>query len=288
MRVSDLLVSMTTAICFLGLPDSAHGEAPSVMVYQGFLSSAGGQAITDVVSITFRLYDSKVGGNMLWEETHDNVNVESGLFTLVIGTKVPLDPALFSAPDRFLGVAVNNGTEMTPRQEIGSVPYSLQCIQAEDARTLAGHGPDYFARASDIKPADITVGLDFNQNTNSVRLSTKAQDITSVTISAPTSGWIQVTITGQFIAYHDSNNCDTFTCQAAVSLTSGKYDGSHGITWVTQSCSTDKNAFSTMAMFQVDQGDTTIYYTALATNSWASYCNLNNAIISALFVPHKY
>jgi len=69
------------------------------------------------------------GESPLFAEDHENVGLDNGIFSIRIGTGMPVSgafgPELFSATNRYLQVHIN-GERLSPRQPIGSVPYAFQ------------------------------------------------------------------------------------------------------------------------------------------------------------------
>jgi hypothetical protein len=77
--------------------------------------------------MTFRLYDSPTGGPPVHTETLTGVLVRDGLFTVLLGDAAdnPINAAAFQKP-LDVGIQVENGAEMVPRQRIAPVPYAVQ------------------------------------------------------------------------------------------------------------------------------------------------------------------
>ena len=100
-----------------------------LLQYQGRLTDPGtGEAVADgVYPISFRLYNVESGGSWLWMETED-VSVQGGLFSTVLGDAIPLDPDLFNGQALWLGVKVGADTEATPRQQVLPVAYALGLV----------------------------------------------------------------------------------------------------------------------------------------------------------------
>jgi hypothetical protein len=113
-------------ISFLVCVVPAWAQAPNLVNYQGVLKDSGGNPLTGTYSITFSLYSVSSGGTALWTETQGSVSVSNGLFSVLLGSVTPLTPSEFSGTNRWLGVTVGGDPEMTPRQRIASVPYSLR------------------------------------------------------------------------------------------------------------------------------------------------------------------
>ena len=114
------------------------GAIPQQINYQGHLTRPDGTALDSTLSITFAIYDAEFGGAVLWAENHPSVNVEDGLFHVLLGSDTPLTD-LFSA-DRWLGIAVGGDAEMTPRQQIVSVAhaYRVGTVDGASGGTISG------------------------------------------------------------------------------------------------------------------------------------------------------
>jgi hypothetical protein len=131
-----------------------------VLHYQGRLldPATGNPKPNGIYSMTFRIYNTEVGGGPLWSETK-SVAVNNGLFSVLLGDTVALDPAIFNGQALWLGVTVGSDPEAIPRQRIAHSPYALHSQHASQASELGGFPPDAFARAvHEHSGADITSG----------------------------------------------------------------------------------------------------------------------------------
>ncbi len=95
---------------------------PSHFVYEGRLYDAKGNIYQGEAEFIIRLYDLPEGGTPIWEEGR-LVDVKDGFFSIEMGKKVAL-PEPLPLP-LWLGVEVNSAGEMSPRLEIGTVPFSM-------------------------------------------------------------------------------------------------------------------------------------------------------------------
>ena len=134
---------IATLLTFFGLCFSTAYAAPT-LTYQGELEGANG-AVTASFPIRFSLYDTPQDGDPLWTETHESVSVVDGQFTVVLGEQTPL-AQVGQTPVLFLGISIDNGTEMTPRMKVGS---ALQAQWAAHAQDVAGE---------DIHPNSVSIG----------------------------------------------------------------------------------------------------------------------------------
>ncbi len=118
---------------------------PLLINYQGKLSDISGP-VNGVVSLTFRIYNTPTEGTPLWEETHDEVQLNNGVYNVLLGSGATnpdygeFDIVLFSQDNCWLEVQVGDET-LVPRQRVTSVAFSLR---AGDADTLSGYNIDYF------------------------------------------------------------------------------------------------------------------------------------------------
>ncbi len=120
------------ALLALLLPALALSQVPSQVSYQGRLLNADGTPSSGTKDLTFTLFDAATAGGSVWTETH-TVALSDGYYAVMLGSKTPLTSAELTG-DRFLELAVA-GTALSPRQVVGSVPYSLVC---GEARSVTG------------------------------------------------------------------------------------------------------------------------------------------------------
>jgi len=123
----------------VGLAGST-GNVPHLINYQGRLSESGGNPLTGAYSITFTLFDDETGGSPLWTETQLSVSVSNGLFSVLLGSVTALSASIFEDNAQVhLGVSINGGSEMSPRQRIVSVAYALVAGAATDCWSFGGN-----------------------------------------------------------------------------------------------------------------------------------------------------
>lgn len=113
--------------------------APHVISYQGLLTDSNGSPINGTRNLTLTVYSSNLDGVALWHETHTDVTVIKGAFSVLLGSKSALPDTLFDNPDRWLEIQVD-GVVLTPRQRFTSVPYALNAdkIDGYDVSELGG------------------------------------------------------------------------------------------------------------------------------------------------------
>ena len=125
-------------VLFLVGAASRLGAIPPTMQYQGYLTDADDAPVTGIVQITFRLYDGADAPTPLWEETHDDVTVLDGRFTLVLGSESSFAEAgvTFETP-LYLELELG-GERLTPRIALQAVPYAFRAAGVVPEGVTAG------------------------------------------------------------------------------------------------------------------------------------------------------
>jgi hypothetical protein len=105
--------------------------------YQGRLADASGAPLTDSYAMVFRLYASNTDISIpLWEENWvgtNSVKVSGGLFSVMLGSLIPIPETVITQNDNlWLGITVENDKEMTPRIQLGTVPFAHQAQTVPD------------------------------------------------------------------------------------------------------------------------------------------------------------
>lgn len=120
-------------LCFIS--SLALAEVPKLINLQGVLTDLSGQAISEDVSITFRIYKQAAGGEKLWEETHEKVDVNAGVYSVILGEPEQGKAKPIDLPfdkDYWLGIKVEEDEEMTPRRRLTSAPYAFRAKIADN------------------------------------------------------------------------------------------------------------------------------------------------------------
>jgi hypothetical protein len=103
-----------------------------MMSYQGRITDAAGDPVNGMLSIKFRIYDAATVGNELWSsDGYVGVQVDTGLFTHILGSSRPLPDTLYKYDSLWLGIQVFNESEMEPRTPLLTSPYSLRSAEAD-------------------------------------------------------------------------------------------------------------------------------------------------------------
>jgi hypothetical protein len=166
------LVSAVLVTLLWSLP-IAEAQVPERMHYQGFLTLVNGDPVecadpatcSEPVDMTFRIYSDANADALLWEEDPLDVSVVGGVFSVMLGSEVPITPDLLEGP-AFLGVEVSGNAELQPRQQLVSPAFALRCTEAENALKLgeidaASHVTGATASATEeVLQAQITTSLE--------------------------------------------------------------------------------------------------------------------------------
>jgi hypothetical protein len=120
-------------ILFVGFL-TTHGmtQTQHYVDYQGVLVS-NGQPVTTPTNLTFTIYDSQVGGTVVWTEVQSVTPNSEGVFSVALGSVTPLTDTVFASPDRWLSVAITGSPEMSPRVRLMSAPYSFRVHTVDGA-----------------------------------------------------------------------------------------------------------------------------------------------------------
>ncbi|MEK7705292.1 MAG: hypothetical protein AAB426_10060 [Myxococcota bacterium] len=160
-------------------------EAPPVIGYHGVLANAVGERVSVSLPVIFRVYDSANGGNLLWQETHNAVAFADGLFDVALGAIEPLDASMFAdGTPLWLTLQVDADVEMTPRQQLVSVPYALHASNADtvggiSAASLEESGEISFAVAAHVANASAhpLTTFEMTQSPSSPITTTSTSDV---------------------------------------------------------------------------------------------------------------
>jgi hypothetical protein len=126
----------------------ASSQVPPLIQFSNVATDEGGNTWSGAVNLIFSLYAAQQGGEPLWTETQNNVQLDAtGHYSVQLGITKPngVPSALFTSGEaRWLGVRIAEQAEQ-PRVLLLSVPYALK---AGDAATIGGLPPSAFVLAA--------------------------------------------------------------------------------------------------------------------------------------------
>jgi len=116
--------------------------AQQLLNYQGYLMDLDGRAISGKKTLTFRIYADSTTKTALWEEQLQDVEMDKGVFNVLLGGYPPFPSNLFnSSASLYLGIQIEGSTsELTPRFQITSVPFAVHAVYADTAMAISAAG----------------------------------------------------------------------------------------------------------------------------------------------------
>jgi len=120
---------------------AAHADAPRLVNYQGILRDDMGAYLQGAYDLTFTIYPDSLGGGLsTWQETHQDISIDDGLFNVILGRYASLPDWLWETDERWLGVSVDGSDDVLPRMRLTAVPWALRAAVADSAVVAGGGG----------------------------------------------------------------------------------------------------------------------------------------------------
>jgi hypothetical protein len=175
-------------------------SVPLRLNYQGYLTDDNGNAISDTVTMMFRIYTAASGGSELWNSGSQLITVEDGIFHNILAD-VPM--SVFEAGQtRWLELNVR-GQVLSPRTEITSVAWSYFATLADSADgAVRIGGQDLSALDTRYINNGETAGNDLSgtyPNPTVIRIQTRP-----VSSSAPSTGQVLKWNGSQWVPANDT------------------------------------------------------------------------------------
>ncbi len=99
---------------------------------QGVLRNENGSTVEDgVKSFRFTVYDAATGGNGIWQEIKDQMQITNGVYTHTLGSIEDFsdaDPPFDYSQEYWLAIKIDNGPELTPRTKLTMTPTSNSVV----------------------------------------------------------------------------------------------------------------------------------------------------------------
>jgi len=218
MKKMKKIVTIMAFITLLFMVSSSEAEIPHLIRFQGKLVDADGEPLNDDrCRITFRIYDADDGGSLVWDETHQEVSVTNGVFTVLLGSIDPdRDPLDLSFDENYwLSMEVERDGEMAPRQQITSAGYAYHAKTAYQAENAD--------RAESADEADVAHSVDPQGQDSGLDADTVDGYDTSTTASATS-----IPITGRD-TYLPDDTVDRTALKTATGEVSVVFSGSRNV-----------------------------------------------------------
>lgn len=115
----------------LSAQDQPTEQLPKIINFSGVITADDLLVPDGEYSILFSLYENLSGGEPLWSELHEKVQVVNGELDVQLGgASVPNPLNLTFNKQYYLGIKLNNTEELTPRISLVPVPYSVRTLTA--------------------------------------------------------------------------------------------------------------------------------------------------------------
>jgi hypothetical protein len=173
----------------------ASAQDTLLISYQGRLTDGSGSPVTGTSAITFTIYD---GANApKWTEVHPAVQVDNGLFAVILGSQTALPDSVFNGEHRYLAIRVDSNPEGYPRTLLTSSPMAGRALSSNVATTadnLNGQSPSYYLDWNNL--ANVPAG--FDDDIDDVGISGAKGDSDYVNVTGDTmSGELAIQYSGE-------------------------------------------------------------------------------------------
>jgi hypothetical protein len=112
-------------IGLIGIADMVDAGVPREISYQGKLLDKNGVPVTGKVDIEIKVYDSETDGNEVWRESHYDVQVKNGLFSIILNPPVLFEHDRVKFDKQYWLEIYVDGEKMDKRQKLTSVGYAI-------------------------------------------------------------------------------------------------------------------------------------------------------------------
>ncbi len=114
------LTVISILLLYVLLP-SVNGEVAGVINYQAYLYDEFSQPVSGTIPMDFTIYDDSIAGSIIWTESHSDVQVNAGHFSVDLGSITPVDNSVFDFTECWLEITVD-GEVFSPRTRFLSYP----------------------------------------------------------------------------------------------------------------------------------------------------------------------
>jgi uncharacterized protein (TIGR02145 family) len=128
-----------------------NAQAPALIPYQAVARDAAGQALNNAtINARFTIHDGAATGAVVWQELQTVTTSALGLFTVQLGSSVPLTGVNWANGNKFMQVEIDLGLGFVDigTQQLLSVPYALFSSNAQHAEN-SGNGYSHVSFTGD-------------------------------------------------------------------------------------------------------------------------------------------
>lgn len=176
-----------------------QAQAPTTFNYQGrLLQNDGVQGpAAGTVDIVFSIWSgpaSDGGAVELWVEAWNGVALSNGVFSVLLGSNgSPLDPADFRGDTTLYLELEIDGETLSPRQQLGSVPFAMTDVPANELQDLSLSG-NTLSLSDDPTTVDLSGYLD-NTDVQDLSISGNTLSLSNDPSTIDLSGYLDNTDT---------------------------------------------------------------------------------------------
>ncbi len=175
--------------------NQAAMASTNTISYQGQLTNSAGNPLNGTYNMVFKLYTASSGGTALWTESWTGgnaVDVTDGLFHVLLGSlNNTLSTVVASNNQLYLGFTVGTDSEMQPRVQLGSTPYSMQALTVADNSITTTNIVDSAITSAKMDVVEESSIVEIQENTTSTSWTPlTTPDIVNFTLQK--SQWVDI------------------------------------------------------------------------------------------------
>lgn len=123
-------------ICLLMFTISTvTAQMPRQISYQGVAYNNLNKGYGGNHDVTFKFYNVATGGTAIYTETQRNIAFNNGVFSASIGSVATIPTSLDFNQALYLGITIDDGSEISPRTPFSAVPYAFFAQKSDTAAT---------------------------------------------------------------------------------------------------------------------------------------------------------
>ena len=194
------IVFVVSVVLFLCGITYAVVPVPQKINVQGMATDDAGDPLVSPDDLTFKLYDVSVGGASLWDVTINDYEFDHGLFNV----ELEIPSAQFtSSANRWLGVTIGIGSELSPRIQLISVPYAYMAEVAYSVLSAPASGGGWVDEGTEVVLQTSTNEVGIGTSNPAVNLHVDGGDDVEATIAGGGYFYIGSSI-GDHLAFDDN------------------------------------------------------------------------------------
>lgn len=126
---------LTLCLLMLVSISTATAQMPRQISYQGVAYNNLNKGYGGNHDVTFKFYNVATGGTAIYTETQRNIAFNNGVFSASIGSVATIPTSLDFNQALYLGITIDDGSEISPRTPFSAVPYAFFAQKSDTAAT---------------------------------------------------------------------------------------------------------------------------------------------------------